>query len=297
MKVLMLGDSQVGKTTYMASMYGFMADDKGFNIAATRDADRKALDRLARRVRRGEYPSRSEFRSEYNFEFRYTADDGDRYSLFNFDWIDYRGGAIHQRENDPIAADLSRYLNEAQALIVFWDCSTLDSNDRQIRRQWMRIKQLTLAYAARANENTPLALTFLLTKQALIPDGWAETKIGSDLCNFLDMLAQNQYLHGMAAFSEINEDSIGNVYFPFLHSMKFGFRDEMNRRVARCERDHSAYYNRSIWGDIKAWWTDNDPELNRLNASNAHMQELDVLFNSALETLKEQDGEGGYFLF
>lgn len=296
MKVLMLGDSQVGKTTYMASMYGFMADDVGFNIAATRSADASALNRLARRVRRGEYPSRTEFRSEYNFEFRYT-EGGERYSLFDFDWIDYRGGAINQRADDPVAADLERYLNEAQALIVFWDCSTFDSDDRQIRRQWMRIKQLTLSYAARADENKPLALTFLLTKYALIPDGWTETKIGSDLCSFIDLLGQNQYLHGMTAFSEINEDSVGNVYFPFLHSMKFGFLDEMNRRIACCKRDRSAYVNRSFWGDLKALFTE-DAELNRLNASSARLEQLKILWDSALETLKEKDGEGyGYFLF
>ena len=159
----MLGDSQVGKTTYMASMYGFMSDDKGFNIRSSDSCDRVALDKLAARVRRGEYPSRSEFRDEYKFEFRYSEDD-ERYPLFNFQWLDYRGGAIHQRAEDEVGADLQRYLKEAQALIVFWDCSTLDSNDGQLQRQWRRIKQLTLMYAARANENSPLALTFLMSR-------------------------------------------------------------------------------------------------------------------------------------
>ncbi len=297
MKVLMLGDSQVGKTTYMASMYGFMADDNGFNIAATRDADRKALDRLARRVRRGEYPSRSEFRSEYNFEFRYT-EDGERYPLFDFDWLDYRGGALNQRTDDPVAADLQRYLNEAQALIVFWDCSTLDSNDRQIRRQWMRIKQLTLAYAARANEDNPLALTFLLTKSALAPDDWAEKEatIGSDLCNFANTLGKNRNLHGMIAYSEINANSRGNVYYPFLHSMRFGFRDELNRRIARCKRDVEAYRSRSFWKDLGTLFKE-DKELKRMQESSARMEQLNAFWNATLETLKENEKKGGYVLF
>ena len=296
MKVLMLGDSQVGKTTYMASMYGFMADDKGFNIAATRSADRDALNRLARRVRRGEYPSRSEFRSEYNFEFRYTDDDGERSPLFCFDWLDYRGGALQQRSDDPVAADLQRYLNEAQALIVFWDCSTLDSTDRQIRRQWMRVKQLTLAYAGRANEDAPLALTFLLTKSALAPDNWTETKIGGDLCNFADTLGKNRNLHGMIAYSEINANSRGNVYYPFLHSMRFGFRDELKRRIARCKRDVEAYQSRSFWGDLITVFKE-DKELKRMRESSARMEQLNAFWNATLETLKENEKKGGYVLF
>ncbi len=281
LKVLMLGDSQVGKTTYMGAMYNVMADGEGYHIRATYDGERETLERLGRLVRHGGYPERTAVRSDYDFKFCLKYENT-TFDMIDFRWIDYRGGAIYQTTDDPIARDLAAYIENASALIVFWDTTLLNSSRPNVLRQWRRIAQFIMKFAARANEKNPLSLTILLTKADLFDgDDWTETVVGRKIFEFIKTFSGNSYLHGMLAFSAINRNSEGNVLFPFVHSMRFGLNAEIKRL-------YDEYMGRSFWGDLWAGLT-GDALKNRLES-------MKIILNDLSEKLKENDGSG-YMLF
>ena len=76
MNILMLGHSGVGKTTYMASMYGLMqAGVERFSLASKYIRDHDDLVSLARDIQCGAYPPQTAIKSSYDFYLKY---DGQR---------------------------------------------------------------------------------------------------------------------------------------------------------------------------------------------------------------------------
>jgi len=282
MKVLMIGDAEAGKTTYMVSMYKVMADNQNCRIAARNYEDQRNLLRLAEDLARGIYPPRTETRSSYEFTFRFEH-EGETVDFFDFEWIDYRGGAILQSTEDPVAADLQRFLNEAISLIVFLDFSQLGSP--KIKKQWRRLKQFIMNFAARANASQKLAITIMFTKCDLDPEHKvAETETFKDILNLSVSLAGNPNLFGMVAWSAINRESGGNIFCPFIHSMRFGMLTERDRQI-------QALVKRSFWEDVKAVLC-GDLIRQRMNLIEAFVDAM----NEMLED-KDNQGNANYRLF
>ena len=85
MKVIMLGHSGVGKTTYMASMYGTLQTPiNGFSLHTQDSSHHSELLQTFNKIRRNEYPSRTSQRGLYNFSLLYQGR-----SVFPFEWVDY----------------------------------------------------------------------------------------------------------------------------------------------------------------------------------------------------------------
>ena len=96
MRVLMLGHSGAGKTTYMASMYELMnRTNKGFKVIADDQAEHIELLQRAVGIRKGIYPPPTVQRREYNFTLYF---EGSRVS--SLVWADYRSGALNERSTD-----------------------------------------------------------------------------------------------------------------------------------------------------------------------------------------------------
>lgn len=120
MKVLMLGHSDAGKTSYMASMYTQMNTNRyiGFGIVANDPTDHQSLFRLGTRLRSaGEYPSPTDVRQEYAFSLTLHGR-----SVLPFTWVDYRGGALYDSGGSQSQLDtLIEDLREADAVLIFLD--------------------------------------------------------------------------------------------------------------------------------------------------------------------------------
>lgn len=97
MKITMLGNSASGKTCYMLGMYAFMSIGlKGFTLTATdRDQDLRLMDQWEALIGDNILPPPTQPQSQespiytYDFSFNYGAKP-----LIEFEWIDYRGGAL-----------------------------------------------------------------------------------------------------------------------------------------------------------------------------------------------------------
>ncbi|MDO4571489.1 MAG: hypothetical protein Q4D38_13980 [Planctomycetia bacterium] len=289
MKVLMIGDSHVGKTTYMAAMYKFMADDDKICIRATNSDDAKTLKRFGEELfSQGIYPDKTALKSNYRFTLDIRSNGISDFHFFYFSWIDCPGEAIHQHTTEPIPAELARDLVEVESLVVFLDFTTLNVQDNStVMHQWNRIKQFMLKFAGRAREGYPLTLTIILTKADIDTDfNLDDAPVWNKLVEFINTVRNNQFLLGMLALSGINQQSLGNVYFTFMRSMLTGMIKEINRQVEIIE-------NRTLWEHIKYMFID-DQTMKRLNFLKAY---LEIFDNQIRENSGFEKEKSGYILF
>lgn len=163
MNILMLGHSGVGKTTYMASMYGLMqAGMERFSLASKYVRDHDDLVSLARNIRRGFYPPQTAVKNSYEF---WLKCDGRRF--FPFTWSDYRGGALTERSSSDDARQLIRDLSECDGILVFCDSEQAASR-RGAGRDIRRMTNLIGEALSRIKRPIPIVIVF--TKYDLVED-------------------------------------------------------------------------------------------------------------------------------
>lgn len=115
MKIVMLGDSAVGKTTLMVSTYGMMSEQsfKGFRVQCT---DSRTHDKLVRAYRdfcsRGEYPPGTSKMESYQYDFFLNQEHVMRFTL-----TDIRGESIRYSDS----TQLRNKLKEADAVMLFFN--------------------------------------------------------------------------------------------------------------------------------------------------------------------------------
>ena len=163
MKIVMLGHTGVGKTTYMASLYGVMQQNvEGFRLKTANSKHHNHWLELAESIRAGKYPLPTDQRSEYEFSLRYQGR-----SILQFSWSDYRGGALRESQDSLQAQSLIQDLRAADGIMLFCDCDTLAKGNIR-SNQIGRMTALT-RYALE-NLNRPISLGIILTKVDLVAD-------------------------------------------------------------------------------------------------------------------------------
>lgn len=132
MKILMIGNQNSGKTTYMASSYGLIKEGKfGFYICADEDTD-FWLTKLCNSIKSGSYPFPSDKRQSYEFDLYYYQQP-----VLSFEWLDYYGGVISESKSEQLMTDI----DEADAVMLFIEADALLRNDKKVT-QFRRILYL-----------------------------------------------------------------------------------------------------------------------------------------------------------
>ena len=163
MNILMLGHSGVGKTTYMASMYGFMqAGVDKFSLTSRYIRDHDDLVSLARAIQRSAYPPPTAIKSSYEFYLEYG---GRRF--FPFTWSDYRGGALTERSSSEDARQLVQDLSKCDGILVFCDSEQAASR-RGAGRDIRRMTSLIGEALSRIKRLVPIGIVF--TKYDLVEE-------------------------------------------------------------------------------------------------------------------------------
>ena len=155
----MLGNSGVGKTTYMASLYGIMQQKiDGFSLKAHDAADGNRLLELANHISSGRYPDMTANRNEYNFYLQYQDKE-----IFPFSWSDYRGSAIRSTSDDKQSEILVDELKKADGIMMFCDCDALMAKNKL--KAMNEIRRMTYLFTeAVKNIERPISLAIVLTK-------------------------------------------------------------------------------------------------------------------------------------
>jgi GTPase SAR1 family protein len=161
MRIVEIGHEGVGKTTFMASMYGTLQKSiEGFSLRATHVNDHNRLIKLSIDIKQKNYPTPTDQRQEYKFYLQYQNKD-----IFPFTWADYRGGAIRETQDSEQARLLQKDLQQADGILIFCDCQALvqrDSRKNQIGRMTALITN------ALKNIERPIGLAVVLTKADLV---------------------------------------------------------------------------------------------------------------------------------
>ena len=119
MKIVMLGHTGVGKTTYMASLYGILQNPiNGFTLRAQSTQDHAQLMDLYHQIHYGTYPEATMQRGQYDFLLRYEGK-----TAYPFTWVDYRGGALRELRDSFETQQLMQELKEAEGIVMFCDAA------------------------------------------------------------------------------------------------------------------------------------------------------------------------------
>ena len=122
-KILMIGNKDSGKTTYMASSYGLLRGGKfGFRVCADEDTDMQ-LNQLYTSIQRGGYPVPTDKRGLFTFDLYYYQQQ-----VLSFEWLDYYGGVINESKSEQLQNDM----DDADAIMLFIEASALLHNQKSI---------------------------------------------------------------------------------------------------------------------------------------------------------------------
>ncbi|MEM1002942.1 MAG: hypothetical protein AAGH46_09870, partial [Bacteroidota bacterium] len=168
MKIVMIGHSGVGKTTYMASLYGELQTKiKEFSLRTSYSDDHSQLVDLSKDIGLGLYPPPTAVRSEYSFYLQHKDKD-----VVNFSWADYRGKAVTSKSNDEHAYKLVQDLQEADGIMMFCDCEELEKLSHGNRSSYHVGNQIgrMIALVSRVFESADhdICLSIVLAKSDLI---------------------------------------------------------------------------------------------------------------------------------
>jgi len=279
MRIVEIGHSGVGKTTFMASMYSTMqAGIEGFKLRTAQNSDHSRLLNLSQAIRRGNYPTPTDQRSEYDFYLQYQGKD-----IFPFIWADYRGGAIRETKDSQQAKLLQQDLKQADGILMFCDCQALVQRDTR-RNQISRMTSLITH--ALGDLDHPIALVVVLTKADLV-DG-----IDDDDLKPLEGLAQALQASELIA-STLVPVACGpdpqNVAIPLLFTLYFGVSLQASHLAQEINAHQSLadYYTQKthgIGGFLQETWdsltgsaTYRDLANSKINQAVAKYKELEIL--------------------
>ena len=154
----MMGTSGVGKTVLMIAMlYYLLLRETGLNIDTSH---KKELLGNYTRLCSGEILPGTARQQKWEFVVKYG-----NLKLFNFNWIDYRGGATNNPD-DPEFEKFYDYIKSAIAIFVLADADEFMNNPQKIHAELKAFRAL-LEVSLTRNER-PIHLVLILTKSDAI---------------------------------------------------------------------------------------------------------------------------------
>lgn len=210
MKILMIGNQNSGKTTYMASSYGLMRQGKfGFYIRADEETD-EGLYRLFEKVKSGGYPMPDDKRKSFAFDLYYYQQP-----LLSFEWLDYYGGVINESKSEQLLQDL----DGADAVMLFVEAEALLRNDRKTT-QLRRI--LYLIGAKLMHTESFFNVIVVLTKYDQVGAAASFGEVCAQLSQFSESIAGKQNVYFRIVPVSCTASGFANVDLPLMDILHSG---------------------------------------------------------------------------
>lgn len=213
MKILMIGNKESGKTTYMASAFGLLNDGiKGFYIntdASTRDW----FQRLFESIKNGGYPQASDKRDSHKFTLSCQGKN-----VLDFEWIDYNGGIIQTIDADEFMNDI----HSCDGVMLFFDAKALYDNSSSTH-QLRRI--LTLIARKLGNIELPwFSVIIVVTKVDTLNSIEDYNTAIAPLNEFMESTQENEKIYAKIVPVSCTRDGFYNVEIPILDMLDSGLK-------------------------------------------------------------------------
>lgn len=246
-KVTMLGDSGCGKTVFMSSMYTRMKEaDHQIAIRAPNDVDLELGQHLENiyfhdKWPPGTTPGTASDLKRYDFELILQGE-----SIARIDWVDYRGGAIYDTDDQPEGKALNERLKESHSIIWMVDMSKVrkGSYDRTVARLQSGILRLAnLCRNAAAESNHLRSVIFVRTKSDLVQNEQGQPDWNKACAELITLLGSTLDFENVPFCAAIPVSSVGrvvedkkvlgddpyNVEWPLILSLAFMLEADLER--------------------------------------------------------------------
>jgi len=268
-KIMMLGHSGAGKTTYLSLMYAEMQDGiGGFRVRAADTGHHQQLLSDARQIRSSRYPPATRQRASYDLALSYNGSQ-----VLPFTWQDHRGGAASGRSTDgEDVAQLTADLKEADGIVMFVDGAAI-ARDPAASRMAARLSSHVLrAMHQRAEVLTPLVIAVTKCDLVDLDDEKVSAKISVPFEELAKAVAATKHIVGTVLPISCGPSPL-NVVVPVLWSLRFGVTGMAMRLNAQVEASASAMSSAAardtLTDRIVSWWKD---ERSWANIAESHRQ-------------------------
>lgn len=210
-KVTMLGDSGVGKTVFMSSMYAKLREgQKGIAIRAISDDIDLELDQNMRALyAQKKWPPGTDVNEKkYDFELLLRS-----YPVAQIDWVDYRGGALLESSTEEGGNTLIKRLQESHSIIWMIDMSQLvgsavNSTPARLMTGVRRMAQL--CRQAIRGKNNLRSILFVRTKADEVLDDNGKPDMGKACGQLIEHLGPDNF-SDIPCSAAIPISSVGRV--------------------------------------------------------------------------------------
>lgn len=231
MKILMVGHSQSGKTSYMAGLFKLYGNKSGgFGLWVSNSSKRANLKKLGENIAQDRYPDGTDIESWYKFSLRY---DGEY--LIPFNWYDYRGGALlESSKTSPDAQGLIEKINDADALIVFLDGKKIvNMTDDELEAEYdVLLWAIQKSISKRKYKDYYFPISFIMTKGDLY-QSYEPLWESPGLQYFMPMIKtikDSEVAAGMIGVVEVSKNGIKNVFAPLIFSLYYGMHHYIKKQ-------------------------------------------------------------------
>ncbi len=251
-KVTMLGDSGVGKTVFMSSMYAKLRHGQhGIAIRAiSNDVDLELEQNIAEVYTLKNWPPGTDVNEKrYEFELLLRGK-----AVARIDWVDYRGGALSESETKEGGSTLIKRLRESHSIIWMIDMSRLSSGTASSFSARLTTKVGRMAQLCRqaaTGKNDLRSILFVRTKSDEVLDASGKPDWGEACDQLLRHLGSDNF-GDIPCAAAIPVSSVGrlggdkapvgddpyNVEWPLLLSLAFMLEIDLKGLTQAAEQAH-----------------------------------------------------------
>lgn len=213
MKILMIGNKESGKTTYMASAFGLLNDGvAGFHIN-TDSNTRTWYRKLFQAIKDGAYPNASDKRDSHSFKLDCLGRN-----VLDFEWVDYNGGIIKSIDADEFMNDI----DSCDGVMLFFDAKALYDNNPSVHSV-RRILSL-ISQKLGSIESLLFSVILIVTKVDLLDSVEDYAAAIKPLNAFIDNAKNNEKIYARIVPVSCSQNGFYNVELPILDILDSGLK-------------------------------------------------------------------------
>lgn len=211
LKILMLGNKESGKTTYMASAFGLLSSGMGgFKLTTDYDSERWFRD-LFHDIQNGRYPSPTNKRSRYCLSLCRQ-----QRKILDFEWLDYNGGVITEKSIDNLKDDI----RSTDGLMIFLEAKALLNHVESIHKFGRIVR---LIHRKLEDENCPLfSVIVVITKYDEISNCFSFNSVIEPIKGFIYNVSKNDRIYCNVIPVFCTSKSFFNVEIPLFDLLDSG---------------------------------------------------------------------------